>query len=632
MAFMRTLSWSSLSAVLALLLIGCGSTITTHIQSKPVRPVPEAMLDRAELRRDVRAMRRNDHLQINGRSFQAIRGLVLRAGTNSQRLAEAAAVSLDQAAALPIADGEQRAGLALTACEVAWRSLRESGVPPSSWLRSEATQKPIAIYNTALAHFVFNYSDKLAPGVGALSVQTPLGNRIVTARYSANGRYRSRYFDKLIPADYVKITGFRKRTRVIGVGAPLVGVRERTKAREAELLFQPPRRGVFAPVGCFATFEEHAEESRMHINIFDLDRTSRVRIGNEFAPLAGDFTAPLALSFEGINDLMVGIRAILNVGMSQGLTGIYLTEPFDPHRIPVLLIHGLSSSPLVWRNLATHTMKNPVLRKNFQFWYAFYSSGMPVSQSAALIRDRIAILRHSGDPHARLRASRNMVVVGYSMGGIIARIFVTDIGDRFWAVFTEKPFDEIDFEPEDREKLRSWIFWTPVPGIKEVVFLATPHRGTRMADASFAHLGRKLVGLPTSLLRFQRRVLMAVVDVVDGAKISRRSITGIDSLSPEAPIYKAFESAPFASGLVYHSVIGDRGRGDYPESSDGVVGNWSTHLEGAQSELIVPTGHDVQTHAKTEAAIEKILLGFLSRNKPPAPGPSSLTRSPGRRN
>ena len=108
-------------------------------------------------------MRRNDHLQINGRSFQAIRGLVLRAGTNSQRLAEAAAVSLDQAAALPIADGEQRAGLALTACEVAWRSLRESGVPPSSWLRSEATQKPIAIYNTALAHFVFNYSDKLAP-------------------------------------------------------------------------------------------------------------------------------------------------------------------------------------------------------------------------------------------------------------------------------------------------------------------------------------------------------------------------------------------------------------------------------------------------------------------------------------
>jgi pimeloyl-ACP methyl ester carboxylesterase len=619
MAVMRRLSWLLVGAFLALLLIGCGPTIATRITSQPVRPVPEATLGRAQLRRDVRAIKRNDHLLINSRSFQAIDGLVLRAGTNSQRLAEAAAVSLYQAAALPTAEGEQRAGLALTACQIAWRSLRESGVQPSRWLTSEATQKALAIYNTALAMFVSIYSEQLAWGIGSLSVQTPLGNRIVTVRYSADGRYRSRYFDKLIPADYVAITGFRKRARVNGLGAPLVGVRERTKAREAELRFQPPRRGVFVPLGCLATFEPDADGSRMEMTLFDLDRTSRVRFGSEFAPLAGDFTAPLALSFEGINDLMVGIRAILNVGRSQGLTGIYLIEPFDPNRIPVLLIHGLSSSPLVWRNLATHTMKNPVIRKNFQFWYAFYSSGMLVPQSAALIRDRIAVVRHSGDPHAKLRASRNMVVVGYSMGGIIARIFVTDMGDRFWAVFTKKPFNEIQLEPEDRQELKRWIFWTPVPGIKEVVFLATPHRGTRMADASFAQLGRKLVGLPASLMRFQRRVLLAVVDVVNGVKISRRSFTGIDSLSPEAPIYKAFERAPFASGLVYHSVIGDRGRADSPESSDGVVGYWSTHLEGSKSELIVPTGHDVQTHSKTEAEIEKILLGYLSRNKPSAP-------------
>jgi triacylglycerol esterase/lipase EstA (alpha/beta hydrolase family) len=42
--------------------------------------------------------------------------------------------------------------------------------------------------------------------------------------------------------------------------------------------------------------------------------------------------------------------------------------------------------------------------------------------------------------------------------------------------------------------------------VNEVIFLATPHRGTRMADASIAQLGRKLVGLPAGLLRFQERV------------------------------------------------------------------------------------------------------------------------------
>ena len=202
------------------------------------------------------------------------------------------------------------------------------------------------------------------------------------------------------------------------------------------------------------------------------------------------------------------------------------------------------------------------------------------------------------------------------------------MGEQFWAVVSRKPFDQVELEPDDREELRRLLFWKPVPGVNEVIFLATPHRGTRMADASFAQLGRKLVGLPASLLRFQERVLSAAIDALDGVKLSRRSLTGIDSLSPEAPIYRAFERAPFAPGLTYHSVIGDRGRGDSPESSDGVVGYWSSHLEGAESELIVPTGHDVQTHPNTEAKIEKILLRYLSKSMTPGTRISHLEQMP----
>jgi hypothetical protein len=67
---------------------------------------------------------------------------------------------------------------------------------------------------------------------------------------------------------------------------------------------------------------------------------------------------------------MLGIRAILDVGARADANGIYLIEPFDPNRIPVLLLLGLTSSPLVWRNVATDAMENPLIRKNFQFWYA----------------------------------------------------------------------------------------------------------------------------------------------------------------------------------------------------------------------------------------------------------------------
>ena len=598
-------------AWLAFFLTGCGSTITTRIQSEPYRPVPKGVLSSAEIVRDAR----RDRLSVDkGKPETSPGELKQWAGTDSRRLAQAAEIVLRLAESSAVSKRGLRGGYALASCELAYRSLLQSGVPSSRWDATPATCRSVAIYNTALAAFVFEHSRALAAGSGTLTVQTPLGTRSVAPRYAAEDRYHSRYFDRLVPADYVKVTGFKKRARTDGIGAPLVGIRERTEARRAELGFQPPKRGVFAPFGSFADFDRESNgQTRVRLKVYDLDRTATARIQGKSLLLAGDFTAPLAMSFEGINDLMLGVRAILNVEAGADYNGIYLIEPFDPDRIPVLLLHGLTSSPLVWRNVATDAMKNPLIRANFQFWYAFYSTGVPVPQSAALIRDKIALIRGSGDPGGNSRASKNIVIVGYSMGGTIARILATDVGEQLWTLVSKKPFDQVQLEPEDREELRRLIFWKPVPGVREVIFLATPHRGTRMADASFAQLGRKFVGLPTSLVRFQTRVLSSLVDVLDGLKVSRRSFTGIDSLSPEAPIYKAFEHAPFAPGLAYHSVIGDRGRGDSPQSSDGIVGYSSSHLDGAESELIVPTGHDVQTHQKTETEIQRLLLSYLHR-------------------
>jgi hypothetical protein len=57
----------------------------------------------------------------------------------------------------------------------------------------------------------------------------------------------------------------------------------------------------------------------------------------------------------------------------------------------------------------------------------------------------------------------------------------------------------------------------------------------------------------------------------------------------------------------YHSIIGDRGRGDSPNSSDGVVPYWSSHLEGARSELIVPGPHGSYALPQTVAELKRIL-------------------------
>ena len=68
----------------------------------------------------------------------------------------------------------------------------------------------------------------------------------------------------------------------------------------------------------------------------------------------------------------------------------------------------------------------------------------------------------------------------------------------------------------------------------------------------------------------------------------------IDTLSPNDPFVKEMNVLPMTKRIPYHSIIGDRGRGDTPNSSDGVVPYWSSHLDGAESEKIVPSGHGAE--------------------------------------
>ena len=211
-------------AWLAIFLTGCGSTITTRIQSEPYRPVPKGVLSRAEIVRDAS----RDKLSVDKGKPDASPGELVRwAGTDSRRLAQAAEIVLRLAESSAIAKRRARGGYALTACELAYRSLVQSGVPSSRWGAAPAAHRSVAIYNSALAAFVFEHSSALAAGSGTLTVQTPLGSRSVVPHYAADSRYQAGYFDRLVPADYVKVTGFKKRPHTYGIGAPLVGIRGR---------------------------------------------------------------------------------------------------------------------------------------------------------------------------------------------------------------------------------------------------------------------------------------------------------------------------------------------------------------------------------------------------------------------
>lgn len=528
-------------------------------------------------------------------SFVTARHLADWAGSDSVRLAEASEMVLS----LARKQTKHRAGLALMATRLAWKGLNGDGPRPSDGKTDRS--RALEAYNAALAVFVDATAPELA--AGALSpVATPDGMVAPAVNYETLPPVEAGYFDELVAADRLTIRGIRTRAVVKGAGVALVGRRLPAKERAREMENHSPR-GIAMAVSCVAEF---GRNGRVVIRMLDPIRTETVSLRGRRVPVAADFTAPLALSMGGINDLLLGIRNLLNVSAGAVDAGVYSLDPGDPDRTPVLLIHGLSSTPIVWRNLVSAALADPVIRRRYQFWFAYYPTGAPVMVSAALIRQDTENLRRqykqSRDP-----ALRHIDLVGYSMGGNIARILATDIGTRLWDRIATVPFDSVPLKPGDRETVRKSVFFEAIPGVRVVVFVATPHRGASMADASFAQWGARLVRLPGDLVSFQSRFFEAIGDALQGDLSIPPRLTGIDSLSARSPLYAAWEGVPLAPGVRFYSIIGDRGRGDTPESSDGIVAYWSSHLEGAESELIVPTGHDAQDYPGTEREILRIL-------------------------
>jgi hypothetical protein len=62
--------------------------------------------------------------------------------------------------------------------------------------------------------------------------------------------------------------------------------------------------------------------------------------------------------------------------------------------------------------------------------------------------------------------------------------------------------------------------------------------------------------------------------------------------------------------------MGDQGKGDAPNSSDGVVPYWSSDMNGAKSELIVPSGHCAHQNPKAIQEVRRILMLNAQDHKP----------------
>jgi hypothetical protein len=119
-----------------------------------------------------------------------------------------------------------------------------------------------------------------------------------------------------------------------------------------------------------------------------------------------------------------------------------------------------------------------------------------------------------------------------------------------------------------------------------------------------------LISLPTDLAT----TMKSEIPTETLRKINNgRLPNSVSNLAPNAPYLSVLNSESIQAP--YHSIIGNRGKpGPLAESTDGVVPYWSSHLDGAQSEVIVPGPHGACELPQTIAELDRILELHLGKS------------------
>ena len=474
----------------------------------------------------------------------------------------------------------------MTAAETAWRQLQRN--PQDEPARYD--------YNFAVGRIIGTIRDgKLDPWSQPLRVPASAGDFVLTHKPDPRPQWNPALYT-FTPADQFDVRGtyVTERTTREGIGAPIVAVgRELYKDARAE--FALPR--IYYGVTAIARFDGR----RCELSFEDPLATETIQMNGHIYTLAADFTVPLAVMLASTNPKKYELARLLNPAKYAETARISRLQPYDPNKTVVLVIHGLMDSPATWTPMLNRLRGDEDIRRNYQFWFYSYPSGYPYPYSAS-------ILRHELDAaEKRFPLRKKMVVIGHSMGGCISRLLITDTGDKLWMKLFKKPPEQVRLSPEGRKIFTDALIFEHRPEIGRVIFISAPLRGSDLASNWLGRIGSSLVRAPSTLLSVSNSALK-LITFQSGDLRLKRIPNSVDTLAPNNRFVKAINTIPITPGIPYHTIMGDRGRGDAPNSSDGVVPYWSSHMDGAKSELIVPSAHPAHQNPQAIQEVHRILV------------------------
>ncbi len=473
-----------------------------------------------------------------------------------------------------------------------WQAFAES--PSDATEGDPRSSAAIRSYNGSLARLIYEGQKhkRLVPSQ-RLTIHSAGEQRLIPIEYHGFA-WDSSDFQELMVVGRYSTSTITNRYSESGIGVPVIVIRRKPSKAPHETDFLPD-------TSCFAaTAILHPDGPTLTLYNPLVVRT--VCIDGRHCRLSHDLTASVAYALH--HHPQTRLQDFLRPDQPSEPSYLYFTEPFQADKIPLILVHGLLSSPDAWTDIYNELRATPGITDTYQIWAFKYSTGAPFIRSAYALRSQLEKVQAKYDPEHENPFLQQGVVVGHSMGGLISKLLISYSDEQVWDAIANVPLETLRTTPEMKSRLSERLFFDPHPMASRVVFIATPHQGSRTASRGIGQLASALVVASD-------RSMERLLECNPGAfkdSVSTGFPNSIEMLDPNQPFLAAIDSLRLSERVPVHTILGTGNVMVGHGRSDGVVSIDSAVHKRSESEVRAATTHNgLLRHPSAFAELKRIL-------------------------
>lgn len=353
---------------------------------------------------------------------------------------------------------------------------------------------------------------------------------------------------------------------------------------------------------------DNLEKGFCRLEIINPKIYSTIKVNGKEVPLAADFSAQYEEMLERDLSSRLWMLGFLDGDRESKFQGLYMLEPFQPNKIPVVFVHGLLSTPATWMETLNELDQIPGIRDRYQFWVYLYPTAGSILLNSTDLRENLERTIATVDPKKENKLLKHMVLVGHSMGGLLSRLQVVHSDDKLYKGVSKVSFNQLQGKPALLELARKTFYFEPNCNISHIVYIGTPHNGSPLSFTATGRLGSYFAKIPTWQKNFRSELADSNPGVFLPAFRMQSQPNSIDMLGFENPFLKVFQSLRPSENIQVHSIVGDLNQFFEYRKGDSVVPITSALATHSDTVAIVEEKHmKLHHHPQTIAEITRIL-------------------------